>query len=137
MWNIDVIISKIKSCIRKTNRKYGVEILSIIEQGKELDSKNGNIMWMDALTKDMGNVGVAFEVLPDGRSDQPTWIKVTGHLIWDVKMDFTRGSRWVIDGQKTPTPIHPIYAGVVPQERVRIVFMYAALNHVDVCAADI
>jgi hypothetical protein len=30
---------------------------------------------------------------------------VTGHLIWDVKMDFTRKARWVLDGNKTPNPI--------------------------------
>ena len=47
----DVIISKVKSRIRKTNRKYGVEIPSNIEHSKELDSKNGNTMWMDALAK--------------------------------------------------------------------------------------
>ena len=46
-------------------------------------------MWMEAFTKDMGKVGVAFEVLPDGRVDPPTWIKVTCHLIWDIKMDLT------------------------------------------------
>ena len=61
---------------------------------------------------------------------------VTGHLIWDVKMDFTRKSRWVLDGHKTPTPIHSTYAGVVSQESVIIAFTYAALNHVYVCTAD-
>ena len=100
------MISNIKSRICKTNRNFSVKILSSIEQGKELDSKNGNTMWMDALTNDMGNVGVAFKVIPNGRSDPPTCRKVTGHLIWDVKMDFTRKSRWVLYEHKTLTPIH-------------------------------
>ena len=133
----DVIISKIKSRIRKTNRKYGVEIPTSIEHAKVLDSKNGKKMWMDALAKEMVNIGVTFEVLPDGKSAPPTWRKVTGHLIWDVKMDFTRKARWVLDGHKTPNPIHSTYAGVVSRESVRIAFTYAALNHVDVCASDI
>ena len=38
-------------------------------------------MWMDALNKEMGNIGVALEVIPYGKSDPPNWIKVTGHLI--------------------------------------------------------
>ena len=137
LWKRDVIIYKIKYRIWKTNRNYGVQIPSSIEQGKELDSKNGNIIWMDALTKMMGNVGVAFEVLPDGRSAPPTWRKVTGTLIRDVKMDFTRKSLWFLYGRKTTTPIHSTYVGVVFQESGRIAFIHAALNHVDMCAADI
>eukprot|EP00957_Ditylum_brightwellii_P148896 11336908-Ditylum_brightwellii.AAC.1 len=27
---------------------------------------------------------------------------VTGHIIFDVKMDFTRKAIWVLDGHKTP-----------------------------------
>ena len=77
---------------------------------------------MYALNKDMGNVGVAFEVIPDGRSAPPSWRKVTGHLIWDNKMDFTRESRWVLDGHTTPTPIHSTYAGFVSQERKTLIY---------------
>ncbi len=67
----------------------------------------------------------------------PGWKKVTGHLVWDLKMDFTRKARWVLDGHKTPNPIGSTYAGVVSRESVRIAFTYAALNGVDICAADI
>jgi hypothetical protein len=62
---------------------------------------------------------------------------VTGHLVWDVKMDFTRKARWVLDGHLTPSPIGSTYAGVVSRESVRIAFTYAALNGLDVFAADI
>jgi len=86
----------------------------------------------------MTNVGIAFEALEDGVSAPPGWHKVTGHLIFDVKMDFTRKARWVLDGHKTPDPIGiSTYAGVVSRESVRIAFTYAALNGLDVFAADI
>ena len=45
---------------------------------------------MDALKKEMYNVGVAFEILEDSSKTQSGWTKVMGHLVWDVKMDFTR-----------------------------------------------
>ena len=45
----------------------------------------------------MLNVGIAFEVLPTGEKAPPRWSKVTGHLVFDVKMDFTRKARWVLD----------------------------------------
>jgi hypothetical protein len=57
--------------------------------------------------------------------------------VWDLKMDFTRKARWVLDGHKTANPIGSTFAGVVSRESVRIAFTYAALNEVDVCAADI
>eukprot|EP00957_Ditylum_brightwellii_P048180 3657416-Ditylum_brightwellii.AAC.1 len=30
------------------------------------------------------------------------WTKVTGHIIFNVKMDFMRKARWVLDGHRTP-----------------------------------
>ena len=52
-------------------------------------------------------------------------------------MDFTRKARWVLDGHKTANPIGSTYAGVVSRESVRIALTYAALNELDVVAADI
>ena len=94
-------------------------------------------MWMDALAKEMFNMGIAFEVLEEKQSAPPGWSKVTGHLVWDVKMDFTQKARWVLDGHRTPDPIGSTYAGVVSRESVHIAFTYAALNGLDVFAADI
>ena len=58
-------------------------------------------------------------------------------MIFDVKMDFTRKARWVLDGHKTPSVAGSTYAGVVSRETVRIALTYAALNGLDVCACDI
>eukprot|EP00957_Ditylum_brightwellii_P120499 9193709-Ditylum_brightwellii.AAC.1 len=85
----------------------------------------------------MTNIGITFEVLPDGQSASVGWSKVTGHLIWDVRMDFTHKARWVLDRHQTPNANISTYAGVVLRESVRIAFTYAALNKLDVCAADI
>ena len=86
---------------------------------------------------EMYNVGVAFEILEEGQKAPIGWSKVTGHLVWDLKMDFTRKARWVLDGHQTPDPIGLTYAGVVSCESVRIAFTYTALNGLQVCAADI
>jgi hypothetical protein len=51
-------------------------------------------------------------------------------------MDFMRKARWVLEGHKTPDPIGSTYAGVVSRESVRIAFTYAALNGLEVFAAD-
>ena len=85
----------------------------------------------------MYNVRVAFEILDEGAHAPHGWKQVTGHLVWDVKMDFTRKARWVLNGHRTPDPIGSTYAGVVLRESVCIALTYAALNKLDVFAADI
>jgi hypothetical protein len=133
----DIIISAIKTRIRKTTHKYGIEIPNNIQHANKIDAANGNHYWRDALAKEMHNVGIAFEVLENDTSPPVGWKKVTGHLVFDVKMDFTRKARWVLDGHKTDNPIGSTYAGVVSRDSVRIAFTYAALNGLDVWAADI
>ena len=133
----DVILSKICARIRKTTHKYGIEIPTSVAHALEIDKANSNTFWKDALAKEMTEVGVAFEVLEENMKAPSGWSKVTGHLVWDVKMDFTRKARWVLDGHKTPNPIGSTYAGVVSRDSIQIAFTYAALNDLDVFAADI
>jgi hypothetical protein len=133
----DIILCKIKTRIRRTTHKYGIEVPTGIEHAMKLDRENGNTFWRDAIALEMTNIGVAFELLEEKQPSPPGWKKVTGHLIWDLKMDFTRKARWVLDGHLTPNPVGSTYAGVVSRESVRIAFAYAALNGVDICAADI
>ena len=133
----NAILSAVKARVKKKTHKYGIELPTSIEHAKQLDRMNGNTLWMDALKKEMHNVGIAFEVLEEGQRAPKGWKHASGHLVWDVKMDFTRKARWVLDGYKCPTPEGTTYAGVVSRESVRIALTYAALNGLNVCAADI
>ena len=133
----NAIVSAVKARFMKQTHKYGIEIPRDVAHAKELDHINSNTFWMDALKKEMYNVGVAFEVLEEGVRAPNGWTKVTGHLVWDVKMDFTRKTWWVLDGHKTPEPEGSTYAGVVLRESIRIALSYAALNGIDIFAADI
>ena len=54
-------------------------------------------------------------------------MKSSGHLIYDVKMDFTRKARWVKDGHRAPDPETSSYAGVVSRESIQIAPTTAAL----------
>ena len=80
----DVIMSAVKSRIRKTTHKYGIEIPTSVKHAFELDEKNGNSMWRDALSKEMHNIGIAFEIMSEGQPAPTGWKKVTGHLVWDL-----------------------------------------------------
>ena len=52
-----------------------------MEHARKLDEENGNTLWMDALNKEMYNVGIACEILEDGNTAPKGWTKVTGHLV--------------------------------------------------------
>jgi Reverse transcriptase (RNA-dependent DNA polymerase) len=86
----------------------------------------------------MHNIGMGFEVLEASEAMPVGWSKVTGHMVFDVKMEsFIRKARWVLDGHRTPDVEGSTYAGVFSRESVRIALTYATLNGLHVCAADI
>ena len=114
----NAIISDVKMRLQKTTHKYGIEIPTSVEHVMEIDRRNGNTMWRDALALEMFSVGVACEILEEDQPAPAGWKKASRHLVWDVKMDFTRKARWVLDGHKMPDPIRSTFAGVVSRESV-------------------
>ena len=132
----DAIIASVRKRIAQTIHKYYIEIPTSWNHAVKIDTKNGNQLWRVPFAKEMKNVGVAFVVL-DRQSVHIGWSKASRHMIWNVKMDFTRKARWVKDRHRTADPIGSNYAGVVSRDSVRIAFTYAALNGLDICAANI
>ena len=70
----------------------------------DIDGAYGNNLWHYYLNKDMDNLKVAFDILPDGKSTPFYYTKTSGNLIFDVTMVLKRKDRWVKDGHKTPQP---------------------------------
>ena len=85
----------------------------------------------------MGNVCVAFKILGPNAKAPPGWHKASGHIILDLKMDFTRKACWVKDGHKTPNSITSSFTGVVLRDSIRIALTHAALLGLPVIGADI
>ena len=133
----NMIIASINSRVRKTSHKYGFEVPKSVKDAYRIDRENEDTYWSDALKKEMTNVGIAFTILEDDEKLPVGYKKSSGHIIFDVKMDFTRKARWVKDGHRTADPATSKYAGVVSRESIRILLTHAALHGVDVMAADI
>ena len=55
-----------------------------------LDAKNGNTLWADAISKELENVGIAFEVLPDGKKAPIYHQFVIYHMVFNIKMEYFR-----------------------------------------------
>ncbi len=85
----------------------------------------------------MGTIVVAFKILKPNARPPPGWTQSSGHLIFDVKMDFTWKACWVKDGHRTPDAIAPSYAGVVSQDSIRIALIYAKVMGLKICGGDI
>ena len=133
----DRIIASVNAKYKKKTHKYGIEIPNSIQHAYELDKKNGDDFWRRAIQKEINNILIAFNILDSGEK-LPTQFKELGvHLIFDVKMDLTRKARLVAEGHKTDDPIDSTYTGVVSRETVRIALTYAALNGLNVEAADV
>jgi hypothetical protein len=59
------------------------------------------------------------------------------HIVFDIKMDFTRKARFCAGGHTTDTPVAMMYSSVVLRDSVWIGFMLAVLNGLDVMACDL
>jgi hypothetical protein len=103
-----------------------------------LHNENGNDFWRKAIMKEMKNTSVAFKYLEEGKDPPPGYEHAPLHLIFDVKMDFTRKARLIFGGHRTSDPEGSTCAGVVSRESVWIAaFTYAALMGLDIMSADI
>ena len=142
----DRIIAKVKSRYWKTTHKFGFKLPHSVEEALRIDEETGTDHWRRAIEKEMGKVRVAFERWDDGTvEDARSGKRLVGyqeigcHMVFDIKMDgdFTRKARLVAGGHMTDTPSSITYSSVVSRESVRIAFLIAALNDLDIFAADI
>ena len=73
-------------CLKRSH-KFGIELPNTVEEALILDAKYDNFLWAYAISKEMENVRVAFEVLPDGKSVPIGHQFVPCHIVFDVKME--------------------------------------------------
>ena len=142
----DRIVSKIKAKYWRTSHKFGIKVPKTVDEAYNIDRQTGTTFWTEAITKEMKNVRVAFEVLPGITEDKmrdgkvkPGFKYCGTHMIFDIKMDgkFTRKARLVADGHTTDVPSSITYSSVVSRESVRLALMIASLNDLKIAACDI
>jgi hypothetical protein len=60
-------VRKQNPCFLKQTHKLGIKLPKTVKVALELDKKNGNTFWADAIAKEMKDVCVAFKSLLDGQ----------------------------------------------------------------------
>ena len=143
----NIIISKIKSKYWSRTHKFGIFIPKDVKAAIAEDACNGNTLWWDGICKEMKNVRIAFELFDESLSNEEAikelkrkgYQQIDCHIIFDVKMgeNFRRKARMVAGGHKTSTPSSLTYSSVVSRDSVRLAFLIAALNDLEVIACDI
>ncbi len=122
----------------KWTYKFGIALPKTVKEALELDKKNGNTFWADAIAKEMKDVCVAFKILLDGQSAPIGYQKIPCHMIFDIKMEDIRcKARLVAVEHMTKAPATITYASVVSRKTVCIALLMAALNDLNVKVGDV
>jgi hypothetical protein len=131
--NRDRIISLMKKRspqFLKRTQKLGIEVPKTVKEALELDKKNGNTIWADAIAKEMKDVCVAFKILPDGLSAPLGYQKIPCPRLPPQGATGRQGTQ-------DRSPVTLTYASVVSRETVRIALLMAALNNLEVKVGDV
>jgi hypothetical protein len=131
------LIRKRTTCYLKRAHKFDIEVPKTVKEALALDCKNGNTLWVDTIAKEMKEVCIAFNILPDGHYAPIGYQKVPCHMIFKMKMeDFRQKARLVAGGHRTKAPATITYASVVSRETVRLALTIASLNDLKVEVGD-
>ena len=117
--------------------KFGIHVPTTVDEALRFDKQNENTLWYDVIMKEMKNVRIAFKVKDKGTKPPPGYKHVNLMMVFDIKMHFTHKARLVGRGDQTDTPSSLTYSSVVSRESVRIAFLVAALNDLDMKMFDI
>ena len=97
------------------------------------NAKNDNTLQIDAISKELENVKVAFEILSHGKKDPIGHLFVQFHIVFNIKMeDLRHETRLVAGGDIMEAPATITYANVMSREMIRIVLMIPAINDFEI-----
>jgi len=130
------IICDVKQIVKIMHEKYGFGIPKNIIEAYWIDTENKNTMWRDAINRKMRNIVTSFKILEGGKKPSLRHKLVWLHLIFDVTMNFTCKTKYVVECCSNPEPVNSIYTEAVSQESDCIVLTYATIRDLNIWAKD-
>ena len=140
------VIAKVKKKYWRTTQKFGIRLPHSVKEALHFDADMGPncTLWRDTIEKELKKVRIACERRDDisvqdarqGRAFKG-YKEITVHMVFDIKMDFTRKARLVAGGHVTDAPASVTYSSVVTRDSVRLALMLADLNELEVLAGDV
>jgi hypothetical protein len=123
---------------RTPKYKFGVEVPTSIAHALRLDAQAGNTMWQDAINtkvKQLNDYKTFW--LQTKMDNMDGYTRIPYHCVFDVKFDGRRKCRLVAGGDHTMPTKESVFSGIVNISSVRLGFLIAGLNNLQICAADI
>jgi hypothetical protein len=85
----------------RTDQKFGLELPKTVKHALEIDAETQATFRRDALSKEMGVIDPVIDILPAGSRAPVGYTHVPCHVVFDIKMGFTRKARFVAGGHVT------------------------------------
>jgi hypothetical protein len=127
-----------------TTHKFGIRLPKTVAEALAIDEASNTDLGAKLINKEMAKVKVAWKTRDDGFTPQQArdgdligLQEIGCHIIFDVKMDFSRKARFVAGGHTTMAPSSTTYSSVVSRDSIRLAFNIAALNDIDSMSCDL
>jgi hypothetical protein len=82
----------------KRTHTFGIRVPQTVQEALEIDRETKTTFWRDAIHKEMKNNRLAFKILDEDQAAPIGYKWIKCHMIFDIKMDFTRKARYVAGG---------------------------------------
>jgi len=134
-WWVPYVLEKEERVIKAV--KCRVPKPNDVERALQIDDETGTTHWSTALAKGTKTVLPALKILEQNEKIPPVYKYIDLLTIFDVKMDLTRKVRICARGDQIDTSPDVTYASVVTRESIRIGFVLASLNDVNILTVDV
>ena len=132
----DRIIRKVKLRYWDQTHKYGILLPKSVMEALWFDRESGTDLWQMVIEKEMKMIDCAFEFPSDNKA-AVGYQKINCHMVFDIKMTLECKARYVTGGHQTEPSKDITFASVVSRDSIRITFLIAALNDLEILSADI
>ena len=119
--------------------QFGVRVPRSYHEAVALDKANGNILWQDAIQRELDQIKEynTFIPRPDLKTPPKDHQFVRVHFVFAVKHDLRCKARLVAGGHMTDPPNEESYSSVVTIKGMRICILLAELNGLKIMAGDV
>jgi hypothetical protein len=128
------------------NTQFGIALPKTVKEVLEVERVTNTDCWRKAVNKEMAKVKIAWAT-HDGHTPQqmregkvPQFIgfqEIGCHIVFDIKINFTWKARFVTGGHTTTAPSPMTYSSGVSHDSVRLAFLIATLNDIDIMSCDL
>ena len=118
--------------------KCGLKTPRHLKEALAFDKENDDAGWEDAAKKEIDSL-ISFKVFEFLTKGIRAPLQSRRILIWlmcEAKMDGRQKARMVAGGHVTPAPTEETHASVVKGESVKIIFLIAVMNGLDLLMGD-